>query len=210
MALPFNYTLTFKLQARRAPDQTLRESGHSPHYKTLIGRSCSGLLRVECTWDPVYSPFALVFGLRPAERAVTMSVCTKIQHAPTLQSPPTPPSSSPPPSRLRGRQPPERSMPPSVRGNYVNPHPDGDKPRPREAHAVACPVVCLVRLPRRRTPHCRARMRGKKKKHNITIQAQTALPVCSPGVRVQGSRWIRFGRCLKGRGRSIRAFMVAC
>ena len=25
-----------------------------------------------------------------------------------------------------------------ARGNYVNPHPDGDNPRPSEAHAVAC------------------------------------------------------------------------
>ena len=165
MTLPFNYTLTFKLQARRAPDQTLRESGHSPHYKTLIGRSCSGLLRVECTWDPVYSPFALVFGLRPAERAVTMSVCTKIQHAPTLQSPPTPPSSSPPPSRLRGRQPPERSMPPSVRGAITSTRTPTatslgrGKPTPSPAPSFAS-FACPVAAPPTAVPGCAAKKKS--------------------------------------------------
>ena len=66
--------------------------------------------------------------------------------------------------RRRGRNPPERSCAAvGVRGNYVNPHPDGDHPRPGNDHDVARPVARPVRLPRRSTPHHRgcARRQGR-------------------------------------------------
>ena len=28
--------------------------------------------------------------------------------------------------------------------NYVDPHPDGDKPRPRDSHAIACPAATPI------------------------------------------------------------------
>ena len=66
--------------------------------------------------------------------------------------------------RRRGRNPPERSCAAvGARGNYVNPHPDGDHPRPGNDHDVARPVARPVRLPRRSTPHHRgcARRQGR-------------------------------------------------
>ena len=75
--------------------------------------------------------------------------------------------------RRRGRNPPERSCAAvGARGNYVNPHPDGDHPRPGNDHDVARPVARLVRLPRRSTPHHRGCARRQDRDDESDPRAQ--------------------------------------
>ena len=75
--------------------------------------------------------------------------------------------------RRRGRNPPERSCATvGARGNYVNPRPDDDHPRPGDNHDVARPVVRPVRLPRRSTPHHRGCARRQDRDDESAPRAQ--------------------------------------
>ena len=81
--------------------------------------------------------------------------------------------------RRRGRNPPERSCATvGARGNYVNPLPDGDHPRPGDNHDVDRPVARPVRLPRRSTsPPPERSPRGA---HAAPCPATAAPPFPSP------------------------------